>query len=181
MPTTVPKLPKKWKDAKVVPDKSTSEAEVKAVYTLAKLTRSAKTLKEAELLKQKYGNWLAFTTAGPSKNAAKEKIAPVVVALFNSVVSQINVNDLPQGKYEVRLVSYTKPKFMHNATAAGKLPVWTFEYYDIGQPKSTTSFNIEMTRQMEGDENSQASQMADAAIAFVKKQTKASSVKIVKS
>lgn len=174
----IPKLPKKWPDAKVVPDKSTSEADVKAVCTLAKLTRSDKTLQAANLLKQKYGSWLAFVKA--NKDDARDKIAPTVVSLFNATVAAIKKSELPQGKYQVRLKSYTKPKFMHNATKAGKLPVWTFEYFDVGQPKVTATFDIEMTRKMDGDENTQAAKMADAAITKVKQETKATSVKMVK-
>lgn len=82
--------------------------------------------------------------------------------------------------YCVKLVKTSSPKFMHNASKAGKLPTWSYEYYDEEEPTKKGSFNIEMTRNMAGDENTQSKKMNDAAIALVKSKHSGVSVKLVK-
>jgi hypothetical protein len=58
---------------------------------------------------------------------------------------------------------------MHNAQNSGKLPKWTFEYWNEENENRKGEFDIDMTRNMAGDENKQSKQMNDAAIALVKK------------
>ena len=87
---------------------------------------------------------------------------------------------LATGKYKVAMTDYTRPKFMHNATQAGTLHTWTFEFCDEGPPNVRKSFKITMTNNMYGDENHQAQQMSDAAVATIKRVTKATVVKVVK-
>ena len=82
--------------------------------------------------------------------------------------------------YEVRLKSQTKPKFMHNAKQSGKLPTWTYEYWDKTNKNKKATFDITMTRKMYGDENSQSKQMNDAAMALIKKNYKGAKVKLVR-
>ncbi|CAG0976763.1 hypothetical protein PHYC_01544 [Phycisphaerales bacterium] len=82
--------------------------------------------------------------------------------------------------YCVKLVKTSSPKFMHNATSAGKLPTWSYTYYDEEEPTKKGSFDINMTRNMAGDENKQSKQMNDAAIALVKSKHTGVSVRLVK-
>ncbi len=178
MPTPIPKIPADWRDDKVVPAKTKSQADVKALMTLAKLSRTPAVLASANKLNQKYGNWLAFETKG--KNDLKAKIAPEVIKLYRAALAAVKRAPLPTGKYKVALTNYTRPKFMHNATQAGTLPTWTFEFCDEGQPHIRKSFTITMTNNMYGDENHQAEQMSDAAVATIKRVTKATVVKVVK-
>jgi hypothetical protein len=63
---------------------------------------------------------------------------------------------------DVALKSYTRPKFAHNATNAGTLPVWTFQYTDTA-PKKTGTVDITMSRSMTKDEPTAKKMMADAA------------------
>ena len=177
MPT--PSVPKKWTDSKNVPAQATSKKQVADLDTLAKLSKNAPAIAAVNALKQKYGNWVIFDTG--VKADAKAKIAPTVVTLYNAAVDAVSKAPLPTGKYSVALKTYTSPKFMHNATSAGTLPVWTYEYWDTGLPVTKKTFTISMTRNMDGDENKQAEAMSDAAVAKVKALTKATDVHVVKS
>ena len=78
---------------------------------------------------------------------------------------------------DVALLKYTKPKFMHNATSAGTLPVWTFKYIDTATKKSG-EVDITMTTAMTKDEATAKKMMSDAAIAEVKKHYPKAHVKI---
>ena len=178
MPT--PTLPRKWTDPKNVPAQAQAKKDVAALETLAKLSKNAEAIQAVTALKQKFGNWLTFDVT-PTKKEAKDKIAPTVVTLYNHAQEAVSKAPLPTGKYEVALKTYTTPKFMHNATQAGTLPTWTFEYWDEGVPVTKKQIKITMTRNMYGDENKQAEQMSDAAVAQVKHLTGATEVKVVKS
>jgi hypothetical protein len=174
----IPTVPANWKDDKTVPVQAKSKPDVDALVALAKLSRSSAAISAANKLKQKYGNWLVFDRTA-TKAAAKEKIAPEVIKLYRAALTAVKAAPLPTGKYQVAMTKQSKPKFMHNATQAGTLPVWTFAYWDEGQPTVKKSFQISMTRNMYGDENKQAEKMSDAAIAKVKGLTKATVVKVV--
>ena len=82
--------------------------------------------------------------------------------------------------FEVRVKSQTSPKFMHNAKQSGKLPTWTYEYWDTSDKGKKATFDITMTRNMFGDENAQSKKMSDAAMATVKKNYKGCKVKVVR-
>ncbi len=82
--------------------------------------------------------------------------------------------------FEVRLKSQISPKFMHNAKQSGKLPRWTYEYWDVSDKGQKATFDITMTRNMFGNENAQSKKMNDAAIATVKKNYRGSKVKLVR-
>lgn len=71
--------------------------------------------------------------------------------------------------YCIKLKKTSSPKFMHNAVAAGKLPKWTYTFWNEEDDKNVGEFDIDMTRNMAGDENAQSKKMNDAAIALVKK------------
>ncbi len=73
-----------------------------------------------------------------------------------------------QQNIKIALTSYTKPKFMHNGTNAGKLPVWTFTATDTATKKSNPLV-ISMTRNMSMDEPTAKKEMSAAAIEAVKK------------
>jgi hypothetical protein len=78
---------------------------------------------------------------------------------------------------DVALLKYTRPKFMHNATAAGTLPVWTFQFTDTAT-KKTGQVDIEMKSSMTKDEATAKKMMSDAAIVEVKKHYPKATVKI---
>jgi hypothetical protein len=78
---------------------------------------------------------------------------------------------------DVALKSYTKPKFAHNATNAGTLPKWTFQYIDTAT-KKTGEVEITMTTAMTKDEGTAKKLMSDAAVAEVKKHYPKATVKI---
>lgn len=78
---------------------------------------------------------------------------------------------------EVKLAKTTKPKFMHNAEKAGKLPVWTYSFTDK-DTKKTGSVDINMTKNMTKDENTASKMMNEAAIAVVKKNYPGATVKL---
>jgi len=78
---------------------------------------------------------------------------------------------------DVALKSYTKPKFAHNATNAGTLPKWTFQYVDTAT-KKTGEVVIEMSKSMTKDEPTAKKLMSDAAVAEVKKHYPKATVKI---
>lgn len=78
---------------------------------------------------------------------------------------------------DVALKSYTKPKFAHNATNAGTLPKWTFQYVDTAT-KKTGEVEITMTTTMTKDEPTAKRLMSDAAVAEVKKHYPGATVKI---
>lgn len=78
---------------------------------------------------------------------------------------------------DVALKSYTKPKFAHNATNAGTLPKWTFQYIEKAT-KKTGEVEITMTKAMTKDEATAKKQMSDAAVAEVKKHYPKATVKI---
>lgn len=178
MPT--PPLPKKWPDSKNVPAQAQAKKDVAALDTLAKLSKHAGAIRAVNDLKQKFGNWLIFDS-NPKKKAAKDKIAPTVVTLYHKALDEVSKAPLPTGKYQVALKTYTMPKFMHNATQSGTLPIWTYEYWDEGLRNTKRQFKITMTRNMFGDENKQAEQMSDAAVDQVKHFTSSTQVKVVKS
>ena len=81
-------------------------------------------------------------------------------------------------KYIVRLKKYTSPQFMHNAMSAGKLPVWTYEYWDETDDKKRQEFTIAMTKNMGGKENDQSKKMNDAALKYVTGNIKNSTAKL---
>lgn len=78
----------------------------------------------------------------------------------------------------VSLKNTTKPKFMHNATSAGKLPVWTFAAVDAKTKKPLGLIQVNMTTQMTKDENTAKKMMADTAVAQVKKEYPKAKVKL---
>jgi hypothetical protein len=177
----IPAIPKKWTDAKVVPARGTSQAQVNTLVTLAKLSKNPAAITATNSLKQKYGNWLIMDS-NPTKAEAKTKIAPTVVTLYNAAVTAVSAAKLPTGEYNVALKTYTSPKFMHNATQAGTLPEWTFEFWDTGVAIPKRTFKISMTNNMyNANENKQAERMSDAAVDKVKALTKATVVHVVKS
>jgi len=78
---------------------------------------------------------------------------------------------------DVALKSYTKPKFAHNASKAGTLPKWTFQYKDTATNK-TGEVEITMTTAMTKDEPTAKKLMSNAAVAEVKKHYPKATVKI---
>ena len=44
----------------------------------------------------------------------------------------------------VKLSSYTKPQFAHNAGAAGKAPIWTYGFWRTNDKSNVGSFDLEM-------------------------------------
>ena len=84
--------------------------------------------------------------------------------------------DEPQ-ELAVALKSYTKPKFAHNASKAGTLPVWTFQYTDKAT-KKTGTVDITMTTTMTKDEPTAKKLMSEAAVAEVKKHYPKATVKV---
>lgn len=90
--------------------------------------------------------------------------------------AKAKAEDAPQ-EIGVALKSYTKPKFAHNATKAGTLPVWTFQYTDKATKKSGT-VDITMTTSMTKDEPTAKKLMSEAAVAEVKKHYPKATVKV---
>jgi len=82
-------------------------------------------------------------------------------------------------KIVVKLKKTTKPKFMHNAEKAGKLPVWTFEFTDDSKPKKTGEVDITMTKAMTKDEKTAKKLMAEAAKARIEKEYPDADVTVV--
>lgn len=78
---------------------------------------------------------------------------------------------------DVALKSYTKPKFAHNATNAGTLPKWTFQYTDTSTKKVGT-VEITMTTAMTKDEPTAKKLMSEAAIARIQKEYPKAHIKI---
>jgi hypothetical protein len=82
-------------------------------------------------------------------------------------------------KITVKLKKTTKPKFMHNAEKAGKLPVWTFEFTDDSKPKKTGEVDITMTKAMTKSEKDAKKLMAEAAKARIEKEYPDADVTVV--
>lgn len=104
------------------------------------------------------------------------------VALLGKTAKQL-LSSVKQADYvpeevAISLKSTTKPKFMHNATAAGKLPVWTFAAVDAKTKKPLGTIQVNMTTQMTKDENTAKKMMADSALAEAKKEWPKAKVKL---
>ncbi len=80
----------------------------------------------------------------------------------------------------VKMVKQSKPKFMHNAKQAGTLPTWTYSFWNVADPSNKGLVEINMTRNMYGNENVQAKQMSAAAIAEVKSHYSNTDVKVTR-
>ncbi|MCC6587568.1 MAG: hypothetical protein IT168_12800 [Bryobacterales bacterium] len=174
----MPEVPKKLADvAAFIKAHKVTETNLKTLETLAKLSKESAAIAAVNAAKQKMGNYLQVYNQ-PAKKDAATKFAGEVFKLYNAAVDAVDKAPLPTGKWQVKLKTYTRPQFMHNATAAGKLPEWTFECWDTGQPNMKKQFVIKMTTGMSGDENSQTKQMNEAAKAQVKTLTKASDVTV---
>lgn len=86
-------------------------------------------------------------------------------------------DDDAEQNIDVALKSTSKPKFMHNATSAGTIPVWTFQFTDRAT-KKTGEVEITMNRSMGKDEPTAKRAMADAAIKEIKKRYPNATVKV---
>jgi hypothetical protein len=174
----MPDIPKKLADvASFVKNHKKTETDLKTLETLAKVSKDSGAISAVNAAKQKMGNYLQLFNQ-PTKKEAATKTAGEVFKLYNAAVDAVSKAPLPTGKWKVKLKTYTSPQFMHNATAAGKLPEWTFECSDIGQPAMKKQFVIKMTTNMKGDENTQTKNMNTAAMAQVKALTKATEVTV---
>lgn len=80
----------------------------------------------------------------------------------------------------LKLASYTKPQFAHNAGAAGKAPVWTYSFWRSNDKSNTGSFDVEMdlTKFKKMKENEQSKAMNDLAISFLESQYPDETVKL---
>ncbi len=182
-----PALPKKW-DRDEIPAQKTALQDVKDLQTRAKLAREegTKALKAADLAAQKLGNYLALTAKqhDPKKVEQAEALKPVVIGLYEDAHKLSKDLSLPSGEYDVWVTAQSRPKFYHNAEAAGKKAVWSFKYEDTGLKSINGEFDITMDRSyadLKGDENKQAKQISDEAVDHVKKLTGAKVVKVVRS
>ena len=105
--------------------------------------------------------------------------ATALKGLYDAAAAAVKkIVDAP--KIEVSLTKTTSPKFMHNATKAGILPVWTFGFKDSVSGKAG-SVDIHMTSAMTKDEPTAKKMMSDAAIAEVKKQYPKATVSVKSS
>ncbi|MEO8242562.1 MAG: hypothetical protein ABI832_09620 [bacterium] len=80
----------------------------------------------------------------------------------------------------LKMISYTKPQFAHNAGAAGKIPVWTYAFWRATDKTNVGSFEIEMdlTKAKNMKEQAQSTYMNDSAIKFLEKQYPNDTVKL---
>jgi hypothetical protein len=123
----------------------------------------------------------------PARKAAVTKLASIKkwpadsgseAAMKKLYDDAAKVAAAPQAQaIDVALKSYTRPKFAHNASNAGTLPVWTFQFVDTATRK-TGEVAITMTKSMTKDEPTAKKQMSDAAVAEVKKRYPKATVKI---
>lgn len=145
-----------------------------------------KALTAADLVSQKLGNYLALDAKKHDANKVEqaETLKPVVIKLYEDAHKLSKDLALPSGEFEVSVIAQSSPKFYHNAESAGKKAVWTFQYEDTGLTSIGGTFKITMDRSyadLKGDENKQAKQISDEAVAEVKKLTGSKVVKVVKS
>ena len=110
------------------------------------------------------------------KNWPPDSGTEAAVKTLYEEASKATAQAAPQN-IDVALKSYTKPKFAHNATNAGTLPKWTFQYIDTATHK-TGEVEITMTTSMTKDEPTAKKLMSEAAIAEVKKHYPSATVKI---
>jgi hypothetical protein len=176
-----PALPKRW-DRTEIPAQKVAQQNIKDLQTRAKFGRreglAAK--RAADLAMQKLGNFLLFDA---KKNDSKkveqaEAIKPTVIELYEDALRLSAALSSPSGEFTVKMIKQSKPKFWHNANAAGKKPKWTFEYADTGLESINGKFDITMDRSR-GEESDQAKWFSDQAIAQVEKITGATVVKVV--
>ncbi len=82
------------------------------------------------------------------------------------------LKDEDEPEMRVKLTGHTKPKFAHNASQAGKEPVWSYEFWKTSAPDNKGEFDItmELSKMKNANENKQSELMNDAAIAFVEGQ-----------
>lgn len=71
--------------------------------------------------------------------------------------------------YYVKLVDQTSPKFAHNAIAANKDVIWTYEYWSESNTSTRGSLELEMdlNKMKKKNENAQSKAMNDDAIKAV--------------
>ncbi|MEY8831173.1 hypothetical protein AB9K34_22595 [Sedimentitalea sp. XS_ASV28] len=71
--------------------------------------------------------------------------------------------------YFVKLVNQTSPKFAHNAIAANKDVIWTYEYWLESNTSAKGALELEMdlNKMKKKNENAQSKAMNDDAISAV--------------
>lgn len=82
----------------------------------------------------------------------------------------------------VKLNSYSRPQFAHNAKSAGKGMTWTYSFWKNTDPSNKGAFDIEgdTGKLHKKNENDQSKEMNDAAISFIEGHYKGCDVKLVK-
>lgn len=132
--------------------------------------------KELKTLPDTPARKAALTKLGSIKKWPPDSGTETAMKKLYEEAAKASATPAPQN-IDVALKSYTRPKFAHNATNAGTLPKWTFQYVDTAS-KKTGEVEITMTTAMTKDEPTAKKLMSDAAVAAVKKHYPGATVKI---
>jgi hypothetical protein len=133
-------------------------------------------IKELKAMPDSTAKTQATSKVTAIKNWPPDSGTEAAVKKLYDEAAKATANAGPQ-TIDVALKSYTKPKFAHNATNAGTLPKWTFQYVDT-DTKKKGEVEITMTTAMTKDEPTAKKLMSEAAVAEVKKHYPGATVKV---
>lgn len=133
---------------------------------------------EGDNLEKEFKNLKVSQSKLADYNKTKEKVLAFQKKVKKSLAEIAQkAKEAEPAKIDVALLKYTKPKFAHNATNAGTLPKWTFQYIDTVSKKKG-EVEITMSKAMTKDEPTAKKMMSDAAVAEVKKHYPKAEVKV---
>jgi hypothetical protein len=122
-------------------------------------------------------HWESKGKNAAAKTDADKVVGPTLKTLYNTAYEKWKATQGP-ASYAVRLSDPGSPKFWHNASAQGKVPVWKFQWEDEDEG-GTGDFSITMPDVgKNANENKQSELMNALALKHVKDKFPGATVKL---